>query len=115
MKHHNVEPAVTAVPQTPHEQADPATVVTELLTAAGHPNPSAWLQYLPADYAAAPSVGHKVFLVNRAWRLILGSVPDTSDVRYCLVETDRVADWQRSFEQGVIPCAVKHNLPLVKS
>lgn len=109
MKHHSVD--ANSSEGSVSAEVDPKSLVTMMLTAAGHLNPSAWEAQLSPQYATAPSVGHKIFLVNRCWRLILGEVPGTSDVRYCLVDTPLVADWSRSFEQGVVPCAVKHNLP----
>lgn len=113
MKHHSVVSDPQAQPGVVNQAPqDPKTLVTQMLAAAGHPNPSAWEAQLSDMYDTAPSVGHQVFLVNRCWRLIVGDVPGTSDARYCLVDTPRIADWQRSFEQGIVPCAVKHNLPL---
>jgi hypothetical protein len=95
-------------------------MVTTALREAGHPDPQAWEARLPAgQYTTAPTWGHQIFLINRAWRLMIGEVQrqdatqDTTNVRYCLVDNARsVEDWFAAFSQGVIPCAVKHTLPL---
>lgn len=122
MMHHVVDQADSAAgnplnPTAP--RSDLPEMVTNALASAGHPNPSAWQERLPAAYDAAPDVGHQIFLINRAWRLMLGELQnresDTSDARYCLVDTPMVNDWMRAFTQGVVPCAVKHNLPLPRT
>lgn len=89
-------------------------MVTSALHSAGHSNPSAWQARLPAEYQKAHEVGLQIFLINRTWRLIVGELRDmdTTNIRYGLIDTPKVDDWFKSFQLSIVPCAVKHSLPL---
>jgi hypothetical protein len=93
-------------------------MVTEVLQSVGHPSPAAWEARLPQPlYDQAPDDGHRMFLINRTWRLIMGELVgvDTIDARYGLVDGAKPEDWIRAFRQSVATCALKHNLPVTKS
>lgn len=89
--------------------------ITGILAAKGHQNPELW-KSVPFDLHphAITSKDHMVqrFLINRQWQLILGMADcDTMDARYCLVDNGSDDDWLTSFEFGVAPCIIAHNLP----
>lgn len=115
----SVETAAAAAPSAPDPSPrnDLLDLVTAALRDAGHTNPGAWVPRLPMGYTTAPTVGHQIFLINRCWRVLIAEVHDvdSSDVRYCLVDTPNVDDWLRVFTGGVVPWVTKHNLPLTKS
>lgn len=88
-------------------------LITDLLAQHNHKNPQAWITHLNQDALATTDQGIQRFLINRAWRTILGAVTDrnTMDIRYCLVDNGEYHDWLRLFEQGVLPCILELNLP----
>lgn len=96
-------PAITDLPQ----------FVTDLLQKAGHPNPNAWLAFLTPDALTSTDLTVQRFLVNRAWRVMLAKVTeeDTMDIRFCLVDDGKISDWARLFENNLLPCIMKYNLP----
>lgn len=99
--------AASAQPQRLTDQ------ISDILQRAGHPRATEWLNGVHPD-ALRDDVNPDVqrFLINRYWRLQLGSLPiNTLDERYCLVDTGEIARWLELFEQKVAPCIVTHNLP----
>lgn len=93
---------------------DPVSAVTELLTEAGHPNPTKWLQGLDGR-ATSPDYDQlaKRFLVNRYWRPVLGTIDteDSSVARYCIMDDGPMYTWLLLFKESVVPLIVKHDLP----
>lgn len=93
------------------------TSVTDLLVKNGHPSPDAWTVGLNPDALVTPDQNIQRFLINRQWRCILSNFGEltgtkTMDERYCLVDQNvNPSDWLRLFEDGVLPCILKHNLP----
>lgn len=67
-----------------------------------------------------PDQNYQAFEINRAWRNALAetigkevlSSEESMDVRYALIDKTAVENWKTSFEQGVLPCILKHSLPL---
>lgn len=93
-----------------------ADKITEILEKHGHPRPRDWLHGLAAVHvdAVTPTTPQDVqrFLINRYWRLQIGSVQENSlDVRYCLVDTGKIEHWLRLFDADVAKWIVAHNLP----
>lgn len=89
-------------------------VVTDLLREAGHPNPTDWQQGLHPDAAISNDQQIQQFLINRQLRLVIGSYPeDTTNVRYCLLETSSGTpeQWAQQIKAGVVPCMVRHAQP----
>jgi hypothetical protein len=86
--------------------------VTLLLQQYQHPRPEDWLQgvdpRLLQDGLDQPS---QRMLINRYWRLQLSTVPNTMDLRFCLVDSGEISDWLRLFTTEVVPCIVQNNLP----
>lgn len=117
MHTHAVESENPAQPETV-ENVQPSPYVgriTELLAAAGHPNPEAWKAHLHSDAYITNDDSIQRFLINRALRLSLADCPKpTMDERYCLVDTGPMERWAQLIEQKVVPCLVEHNLPLTK-
>lgn len=95
------------------EVIDPVQAVTELLTEAGHPEPTKWLNGL--DFRATDTSydqNTRRFLVNRHWRPILGMVnEDTTNARYCLMDEGPMYTWLLLFKESVLPVIIKHQLP----
>ncbi len=73
-------------------------------------NASAWESRLPEQAWATTDPREERFLINREWRIILGTIPgeETFNVRYCLIDTGDVEDWKRIFLRGVLPFILKH-------
>jgi hypothetical protein len=99
---------------TPPDLVD---VVTKILIKHNHPNPEAWTSRLNPDAFNPRTLDIQRFLINRAWHQILGEldinkIEDTLDIRYQLVDTGEIKRWVELFEQGVVPCIIRHNLPL---
>ena len=93
-------------------------VITQLQKKAGSLRPEAWLTYLDQQaYDNAPNQDQKRFLINRAFRQILSQldqrgIATTLDERFYLVDQGPIAKWVQLFDQGVIPCLIRHGLPL---
>lgn len=86
--------------------------ITTRLGECGHPNPSGWQNGLHPDAFMPPDFSTQRFLVNRQLRQLIGMVPDnTTQIRFCLVESGSCEDWLRLFEQMVLPCMMKHSIP----
>ena len=93
----------------------PVEAITALLLDAGHPDPDAWLTGVDPSVYNVTEASVQRFLINRYWRMQLQSLAeDTMDARYCLVDEQHIktVDWLRIFKQGVLPCILKHQLPL---
>ena len=90
------------------------SVITTMLFNAGHPNTTAWQQTLHPDAFTTTDPKIQRFLINRCWRPLIGVVQgeDTLNIRYCLVDQGEISDWLRLFETGVLPCIIKHSLPI---
>lgn len=98
------------------ESVDPVESIVALLTGAGHPHPRRWLEDLQLHpHAVDPSIeqGARRFLVNRYWRTIVGMVEneDTTNARYCLMDSGAMFTWLLLFSDMMVPIIVKHDLP----
>lgn len=107
----------TAVQEAPQAAAPTAEInlvayVTQRLSETGHPNPTGWEQGLHPDAFSPPDFGVQRFLVNRQLRQLVGAVPsNTTQIRFCLVETGTADDWCRLFESMVLPCMIRFTIP----
>jgi len=93
----------------------PIEAITAMLVASGHPSPGLWLSELDPRAFQTSDEATQRFLINRYWRLKIASLAEsTIDVRYCLVDEPHIqtVDWLRIFRKGVLPCILKHQLPL---
>ena len=108
-----VAAAQTAVP--PHENL--AYAITDILRKAGHPRPERWMQGLHPDTWASNDPNIQRFHINRHLRVIVAQVEsdDTMDVRFCLVDNGKIADWLRLFEDGVAKWFANRDLPRTPS
>ena len=90
-------------------------IVGDILMMHGHQRPDDWKRFLNPDALNTNDPLIQRFLINRAWRTIIGSVADvnTIDIRYCLVDNGEITDWIRLFETGVVPFIIQYNLPVV--
>lgn len=121
-----MQQATQAIASEVHKEQPASLVemVTAVLAEARHPNPQFWLAGLHPHAFTSPDVKVRRFLINRQWQLIFGEVPpeavppsyaaDQLDARFCLLENGEVEDWINSFRNGVVPCLMKYNLPLVQ-
>jgi hypothetical protein len=85
--------------------------VTTLLSKANHPAPSKWTtdNIVKDAHGAAPKLQR--FLINRYWNVQLGLCKESmTAVRFCLFETGEHKDYLDTFNKGVVPSIVKHNL-----
>ena len=99
---------------------DYAQAVTNLFIRKGHPNPSAWMQtdWMNSGYVnelATASPTRQMDLINRIFRLILGSDPkvhpnETMQARYCLTNNLPVDSWLLGIADIVIPDAMRLGL-----
>jgi len=103
-------PADTSA-ETQHDNL--AYAITDILRKAGHQRPEAWMQGLHPHTWTTTDPNLQRFHINRHWRVLIGSVdsPESIDVRYCLVDTGKIADWLRLFQTGVAKWVVSQNLP----
>lgn len=94
--------------------------MTNTLQAGGHPNPTAWTRLLKPGIAGLPDPNYQAFEINRAWRNAFAetigknvlSAEESMDVRYGLIDKCSTADWKQALTEGVLPCILKHQLPL---
>jgi hypothetical protein len=95
------------------ESIDPVQAIIELLTEAGHPEPTKWLNGLdPRASDHTHDQKARRFLVNRHWRPIIGMVnEDTTIARYCIMDEGPMYTWLLLFKESVLPIIIKHNLP----
>lgn len=107
--------AVQEAPQqVAAEEVNLVSYVSTRLAECGHPNPQGWEQGLHPDAYNAPDMSTQRFLVNRQLRQLVGAVPkNTTQIRFCLVETGTAEDWCRLFEQMVLPCMIQYTIPQV--
>lgn len=95
-----------------------ADVVTALLIKYNHPEPEAWRIWntgLHPDCNSSTDLNIQRFLINRQLRMQIGLVDaDTTIARQCLNDQSEVSiiDYVRLLEEGVIPCMVRHQIPL---
>jgi hypothetical protein len=85
--------------------------VTDLLTKAGHPDPTKWLSHpiLLDAHNANPRLQR--FLINRFWRIKLGGLDiDTVTQRYCLFDEGPDQSWLETFDTVVVSTIVTHQL-----
>ncbi len=101
----------------PASQENLAYAITEILRRAGHPRAEAWMQGLHPDTWSVDDANIQRFHINRHLRVIINEVdsPDTMDIRFCLVDTGKIADWLRLFESGVAKWFANRDLPPAKS
>lgn len=86
--------------------------ITQLLVDAGHPNPRAWLSDPVIAEASGASPKLQQFLINRYWRIQLGSVPEnTTAERYCLVDDAELGVYAKLFADALVPAIIRLNLP----
>jgi hypothetical protein len=106
--------------QEPQQPECLVAYVTNLLASNGHPTPEAWLRLLKPGMAGFPDPDYQAYEINRAWRNAFAetigknilSTEESMDVRYSLIDKCPVANWKTAFEQGALPCIIKHQLPI---
>lgn len=95
-----------------------ANNISDIMLELGHPDPESWKAMVPPAALHHPDLTVQRFEISRVWRQILLSLPmeyadATREARSCLVETlCEPIDYLRFFRLYVIPCAIKHQLPL---
>jgi hypothetical protein len=117
MTTHSVETSVHIPAEIP-PNIDLVSKITELMIAAGHSRPEAWKERLhESAYDLNFTDDYRRFLINRQLRMLLADVAgeDTMDIRYCLVDQGDINRWLALVTSEVIPCILRHNLPLVKN
>lgn len=104
--------AVQEVNQVSGETPSLVDYVSSTLANSGHSDPARWTQGLHPDAFNTNDFGTQRFLVNRQLRMLIGEVPEnTTQIRFCLVESGTQEDWCRLFQQMVLPCMLKYNIP----
>ena len=87
--------------------------ITDILSKKGHTRPGDWTRYLESEIYNVTDENYQRFLINRAFRTILGEcdVENTIDARYCLVDTGSTIEWLSLFEEGISATLVRLALP----
>lgn len=94
------------------DDADLVQAVTALLEKHAHPAPQAWLNDPIVQEAKTASPKLQQFLINRYWRLQLGSSKEpTTRERYCLMDEGTPAQYLDIFEKLIVPGLLRCNLP----
>lgn len=101
-------------PVAPNHTFDPVKAITGLLSQNGHPNPEAWYEYLTGDALLDTTPNAvKRFLANRAWRTILGTLPQGAPrERFCLIDEGDEQVWLKLFTEDVLPAVLLYQLPV---
>ena len=102
------------------ENETPVDILTRVLKENNYPNPASWINGLPQEALTDPNLAKRVFIINRYWYDVLGSLSlrhkiDTMDARYCLVNTHDLDNWIQSFIGGVLPCLKTHSTQIQES
>lgn len=92
--------------------------ITGALRAAGHQNPTAWIEAMEANYGPQvhqESAGVARFVANSHWRYILGlhaanTGTDTSNARFCTDDHCDEAEWFKMLTKIVVPCIMRCGL-----
>lgn len=85
--------------------------VTKLLEKAGHPNPNGWTSDARLQEAQGANPKLQRFLINRYWRLKLGSLGiDTTTQRYCLFDEGPDTSWLQTFDNVIVSTVVTYQL-----
>ena len=88
--------------------------ITDLLQKANHPNPQAWQAHPTIQEAFNKSPKLQLFLINRYWRLELGSYPeDTCRQRYCLTDDCPFGEYVKIFEAAILPVVLRNNVVVI--
>lgn len=92
--------------------------ISGALRAAGHANPTAWIDAMVANYGdqvkdEQPMVAR--FVANSHWRYILGlyganTDTDTSNARFCMDDHCNEEEWFKLLTKIVVPCIMKCGL-----
>lgn len=83
----------------------PANYLINALTAAGHPNPTAWALHIDPRVETAEEEKDRIFFANRALRIYLSEqeAADTISVRMLLAEGIPAAKWCALVDKGIVP------------
>lgn len=100
-----------------NQTLDLISEVTKMLQEANHPHPEEWKRFLDPVVYQNPNVMAQRFYINRAWRLIIGTVTTepTMDQRYCLIENGTIEDWLRIFKTGLVKWITSRQLPTIQN
>lgn len=119
----NQSQAGVAAPAGAPVMMDLVAEIDKILVEARHPNPQFWKHQLHPHAYTSEDWKVRRFLINRQWQMIFGSVPpsivppsyagDSLDARFCMLENGDVADWLKSFREGVVPKLFKYNIPAI--
>lgn len=85
--------------------------VSEILKAAGHPQPMNWEFQLAMANPRLEGPKLQRFLINRYWRMKLGMcAEDTTAPRFCLFESGEDTDYLSVFKSSVAPFILRNKL-----
>lgn len=84
---------------------NPAQYVINALTAAGHPNPTAWALHVDPRVETAEKEVDRIFFANRALRLYISEqeVADNISPRMLLAEGIPAGKWCALVDKGLVP------------
>jgi hypothetical protein len=88
----------------------------------GHPEPRAWIRLLKPGMEHLADPDYQMYEINRAWRAAFAETvgksiltPEESmNTRYAIIDKCPAVNWKQAFVEGVLPCILRHNLPLNK-
>jgi hypothetical protein len=92
------------------------------LTEKGHQDPRAWMRLLKPGMDTCPDSDYQMYEINRAWRAAFAETvgkgiltsEESMNVRYAIIDKCPAENWKQAFVEGVLPCILRHNLPLRK-
>lgn len=103
----------TVIDALQKEQYSLVESVCEILTKQNHPNPRRWTGVLEGHiFNHKDEVCYQRFFINRAFRLLLGKIPeDNTKGRQSLFDDGEIEHWLKHFEKNVAPLVTKYQLP----
>lgn len=85
--------------------------ITDMMTEANHPDPLSWHHNDTIDQAKVAAPKLQRFLINRYWRMRLGTVQrSTVAERFCLIDEGSMDEYLKVFKTGVLPTIVELGL-----
>lgn len=91
---------------------DLVEAITQVLTETGHSAPRRWSEHPDIIAARTKTPKMQQFLINRYWRLALGSAHESTQAeRFCLDDLSDPANYLKIFKGAVAPAIVRLDLP----
>lgn len=98
--------------ETPTPQADLASLITDALQSAGHPNPKFWINEQAAQILSQRDPSSQVDAVRDIWLILLCKCSeDTSAARFTMSwGGDDIHVYASAFQKCVLPVVMQHHI-----